>query len=218
MEKRNYKIYAIDFDGTIVTNAWPNIGKPNMELIKFIKEIQAKGDKWILWTMRSGSQLVDAIQYCSAHDLVPDAVNDNLPELIRAYNNNPRKVYADYYIDDHNMYIPQLSTEYVELIKKASNIRHKISKLDQILKNCKKTCKLWESLQVCPQEKLRADNELINARKLREQLVIKHLLICKFLENKGINIKNIFMAQATKESLQYILSINLTYDQLMGGY
>ena len=25
MEKRNYKIYAIDFDGTLCENAWPEI-------------------------------------------------------------------------------------------------------------------------------------------------------------------------------------------------
>lgn len=43
-----------------------------------------------------------ALQWCYAHGLDFDAVNDNLPAHIEKYGNNCRKVYADVYIDDHN--------------------------------------------------------------------------------------------------------------------
>lgn len=95
-------IYAIDFDGTIVDNRWSDIGCMKPEAEKFIKELQERGDKWILNTMREGKYLQAALEKLHAHGLHPDAVNDNLPELIEAYGNNPRKIFANVYIDDHN--------------------------------------------------------------------------------------------------------------------
>lgn len=95
-------IYAIDFDGTIVQNKFSDIGPANPEAIDFIKGIQARGDKWILWTMREGDNLMQAMDWLAFRGLHPDAVNDNLPELKELYGNNPRKVFANVYIDDHN--------------------------------------------------------------------------------------------------------------------
>lgn len=96
-------IYAVDFDGTLCRNAWPEIGEPNFELIRFLKQAKANGAELILWTMREGETLNQAVEWCSQHGLEFDVVNDNLEQLKAAYCNNPRKVYADYYIDDHNM-------------------------------------------------------------------------------------------------------------------
>jgi ribonucleotide monophosphatase NagD (HAD superfamily) len=95
-------IYGIDFDGTIVEEAWPAIGALKPEAAAFIRELQKRGDKWILITMREGEKLQEALEFLAIHDLRPDAVNDNLPELCEAFKNNPRKIYADIYIDDHN--------------------------------------------------------------------------------------------------------------------
>lgn len=100
--KETPTVYAIDFDGTIVENRWPSIGARRLEIINFIKLIQQRGDKWILWTMREGKKLDEAKEFLADHDLYPDAVNDNLPELCEAFGNNPRKVFAHVYIDDHN--------------------------------------------------------------------------------------------------------------------
>ena len=50
-------IYAIDFDGTLCSNAWPDIGEPNTEVIRFLKREQANGAELILWTMREGETL-----------------------------------------------------------------------------------------------------------------------------------------------------------------
>lgn len=95
-------IYGIDFDGTIVTEQFPEIGKPIEKTVSFIRDLQAKGHKWILITMREGKHLDDAVKWLKAQEIAPDAVNDNLPERVEMWGNNPRKVYADIYIDDHN--------------------------------------------------------------------------------------------------------------------
>ena len=95
-------IYAIDFDGTIVENEFPKIGKLKPEAERFIRELRRRGDKWILFTMREGASLDEALELLAIHDLLPDAANDNLPEMCAIYRNNPRKIFANVYVDDHN--------------------------------------------------------------------------------------------------------------------
>ena len=97
-------IYAIDFDGTIVEEKFPEIRELKPEAAKFIKQLQQNGDKWILWTLREGEKLNEAVKFLEEHGLHPDAANDNLPEVQAAfaYNPNPRKIFANFYIDDHN--------------------------------------------------------------------------------------------------------------------
>lgn len=98
-------IYAIDFDGTLCVDTYPEIGKPRLGVIEFVKAAQRGGDRFILWTCRSGRELEAAVAWCVVHGLTFDAVNDNLPENIARHGNNCRKVYADRYIDDRNLII-----------------------------------------------------------------------------------------------------------------
>lgn len=95
-------IYGIDFDGTIVEEKFPEIGKPVERVVNFIQKLKAEGHRWILITMREGQYLDDAVAWLNEYGISPDAVNDNLPDRIAKWGNNPRKVYADVYIDDHN--------------------------------------------------------------------------------------------------------------------
>ncbi len=46
-------IIAVDFDGTLCENKWPEIGMPNEELIEYLKKRQTNGEKLILWTSRN---------------------------------------------------------------------------------------------------------------------------------------------------------------------
>jgi hypothetical protein len=96
-------IYAIDFDGTLCINEYPNIGQPIYKTIIFCKERKAEGHKLILWTCRSGKYLDEAVAWCKEQGLTFDAVNENLPEMIELFDNDCRKVFADYYIDDKNL-------------------------------------------------------------------------------------------------------------------
>lgn len=93
-------IIAVDFDGTLCDECWPEIGKPNLRLIGELIYRKSLGDKVILWTCRAGLQLEQAVRWCESYGLTFDAVNDNLPEIIERYGNNSRKITADIYIDD----------------------------------------------------------------------------------------------------------------------
>ena len=95
------KIIAVDFDGTLCVNKWPDIGEPNWEVINYIKEQQEQGAKLILWTCRSDEELQDALLWCSnTCDLYFDAVNKNLPYIIKQFGKDTRKIFANEYIDD----------------------------------------------------------------------------------------------------------------------
>lgn len=94
------KIVAIDFDGTLVEDKFPEIGKPNEFMFKTVKALQANGVRVVLWTCRDGKNLIDAIAFCRNKGIVFDAINTNIPEVIELYQNDTRKVFADLYIDD----------------------------------------------------------------------------------------------------------------------
>lgn len=88
------KAIAIDFDGTLCTNDYPNIGEPNWEIIAEAKMEQANGAGLILWTCREGEMLDAALKACEEWELHFDAVNESLPSWKKEYGNNPRKVGA----------------------------------------------------------------------------------------------------------------------------
>ena len=100
MSKR-VKIYAVDFDGTIVEDAFPKIGKIRPEAAEFLKAIQSLGCQWVLWTCRAGDYLKEALDFCLANGLEPSAVNENVVSIVVGKGIDPRKIYADCYIDDH---------------------------------------------------------------------------------------------------------------------
>lgn len=99
---RNFTIICVDFDGTLVENKWPEIGKPDTYLFAYLTNCRKHGIKVILYTMREGKLLDDAVEFCKAQGLEFDCVNDNLPEIVEMYGQNSRKVYADFYLDDHS--------------------------------------------------------------------------------------------------------------------
>lgn len=98
-------IYAVDFDGTLSFGQWPEVGPANENLFAFLVFRQLMGDKVILWTCRTGKDLEDAVEFCRAHGLIFDAVNDNLPEIVEIFGENGRKISCDYYIDDKAVWV-----------------------------------------------------------------------------------------------------------------
>ena len=97
-------IIAVDFDGTIVSHAYPNIGKPIPFAIDTLKKLQADGHQLILWSVREGELLQEAVDYCQQKGLDFYAVNASFPEERQlATADTPRKIIADIYIDDRNL-------------------------------------------------------------------------------------------------------------------
>ena len=95
---------AVDFDGTIVTHEYPNIGKEIPFAVQTLKMLQDDGHKLILWTVREGDLLRDAIQWCREKGLEFYAANKDYPEEEEQNNNHySRKLKADVWIDDRNI-------------------------------------------------------------------------------------------------------------------
>lgn len=94
-------IIAVDFDGTIVEHAYPAIGKPIPFAIETLLQIQKDQHQLILWTVREGDLLQEAIDYCEQRGLYFYAANANYPNEDRA--TAPRKLKADMFIDDRNL-------------------------------------------------------------------------------------------------------------------
>ena len=73
----NTLIIAVDFDGTIVEDAYPKIGKPKLFAFETLKKLQEEGHRLILWTYRSGNKLDEAVSFCEANGIVFYAVNSS---------------------------------------------------------------------------------------------------------------------------------------------
>lgn len=98
-------IYSIDFDGTLCENAWPEIGEPKHGVIDYCRKLKADGHRLILSTCREGERLRKAVLWCAWFNLTFDAVNSNLLECIIEFEGDCRKIFADYYIDDRNLFL-----------------------------------------------------------------------------------------------------------------
>ena len=98
---QNLKI-AIDFDGTLVEHAYPKIGKDKLFAFETLKELQKHGALLILWTIRAGKELDEAVEYCRNKGIEFYAVNKNYPEE-ECDDAVSRKINADIYIDDKNV-------------------------------------------------------------------------------------------------------------------
>lgn len=124
------QIIAVDFDGTLFDTEWPSVIKePNTELIAFLKDRKDKGDRIILWTCRHGEDLVAAVDACAEQGLIFDAVNENLPDIIEKFGGDSRKIFADKYIDDSNLYV------YCPSFKKRNtniNFKYNVSDISKI--------------------------------------------------------------------------------------
>lgn len=95
---------AVDFDGTIVTHKYPNIGEEIPFAVDTLKMLRNDGHKLILWSVREGELLDAAVQWCRDRGLEFYAVNRDYPE--ETTDNNPyfsRKLKVDMFIDDRNL-------------------------------------------------------------------------------------------------------------------
>ena len=73
-------IIAVDFDGTIVEDAYPDIGKPKLFAFDTLKRFKEDGHRLILWTYRSGQRLKEAVEFCKKNGIEFYAVNQSFPE------------------------------------------------------------------------------------------------------------------------------------------
>lgn len=96
-------VIAIDFDGTIVEHRYPEIGKEIPFSVETLKMLQQDRHKLILWTVREGHLLDEAVQWCKERGLEFYAVNRDYPEETPEDRGFSRKLKADMFIDDRNL-------------------------------------------------------------------------------------------------------------------
>lgn len=102
MNIKNALIIAVDFDGTIVEDAYPSIGEARIFAFETMKRLQNDGHRLILWTYRSGQKLDEAVSFCEENGINFYAVNKSFPEE-ELNSNMSRKIHADLFIDDRNI-------------------------------------------------------------------------------------------------------------------
>lgn len=98
-------VIAVDFDGTIVEHRYPEIGEEIPFAIETLKMLIADRHKVILYTMRNGELLDEAVRWCSDRGVEFYAINSDVPnDFVSDRDKNfSSKVNADYFIDDRNI-------------------------------------------------------------------------------------------------------------------
>ena len=95
-------VIAVDFDGTIVEHRYPEIGKEIPFATATLRQLIADGHELILWTVREGELLNDAVEYCRKRGVTFFAVNRDFEEEDGSNSDFSRKIRADLFIDDRH--------------------------------------------------------------------------------------------------------------------
>lgn len=93
-------VLAIDFDGTIVESKYPLIGKLKKDAKIYINLLYRQGHQIVINTCRSGVYQEEVKRFLEENKISFSYINENLPELIKRYKQDCRKISADIYIDD----------------------------------------------------------------------------------------------------------------------
>ena len=115
-------IIAIDFDGTLVEHKYPEIGREIPFAFETLRRLQQDKHRLILWTVREGRLLDEAITFCRERGIEFYAVNRDYPEEEKGANRHySRKLKADLFIDDRNLGgLPDWGTIYEMVTQKLS--------------------------------------------------------------------------------------------------
>lgn len=115
-------LIAVDFDGTIVRHKYPAIGAEIPFAIETLKKLAAEKHKLILWSVREGKLLDEAVEFCRQRGLEFYAINRDYPEEEKGQNNHySRKLKVDLFIDDRNLGgLPDWGTIYEMVTRKLS--------------------------------------------------------------------------------------------------
>jgi hypothetical protein len=115
-------IIAVDFDGTIVQHRYPRIGDELPFATETLRLLIKQKHQLILWSVREGELLDEAVQWCHERGVDFWAVNRDYPEEEVQNNNHfSRKIKADIFIDDRNLGgLPDWGTIYRMITEKKS--------------------------------------------------------------------------------------------------
>lgn len=98
-------VIAVDFDGTIVEHRYPEIGEERPFATEVLRKLIADRHKLILWTVREGQLLQDAVNWCAERGVTFYAINSDSSDMFKEAKsrNISCKLNADIFIDDRNV-------------------------------------------------------------------------------------------------------------------
>lgn len=97
-------VIAVDFDGTIVQHQYPKIGPEIPFATETLRMLINDGHQLILWSVREGHLLKEAVDWCRERGVEFYAVNKDFYEEDESKNKVfSRKLKADLFIDDRNI-------------------------------------------------------------------------------------------------------------------
>lgn len=110
----------MDYDGTMtVQDSWPDHGEIRDGMVNLWKDLEKDGNVVILWTNRENKHLETALNYLATFGIFPKYINENPPCLQEKYENDPRKLGADIFIDDKTIgFSPDSNILRTELYRK----------------------------------------------------------------------------------------------------
>jgi hypothetical protein len=106
MKKR--LVLGVDFDGTIVEEAFPNIGEIKQITVELMKEAMEAGHLVVVWTARSGQAEQQAKDFLIENDIPHHYVNENPEDPYAIRGEQGRKIFCDYYLDDRAVYVDDI--------------------------------------------------------------------------------------------------------------
>lgn len=122
MNKKYKGVLAIDFDGTVASTDYPKINGLITGSKKYINRLFKDGWYIVIWTCRYDDTKTkeffktEAQQFLDEKGVMYHCINEHCPRLIELYKNNTRKISADFYIDDKNIFgLPAWSKIYNHL-------------------------------------------------------------------------------------------------------
>lgn len=125
-------VIAVDFDGTIVEDKYPLIGRERPFATEILRKFMEQRHHLVLWTMRNGEELEEALDWCRRRGVEFYAVNSTASEMV-GEEMNPhlsKKLHADVFIDDRNIGGIPSWTEIYDIVTKGKTyeqvIRRKV--------------------------------------------------------------------------------------------
>lgn len=135
-------IIAVDFDGILCENRFPEIGAPNYEMVSFVRQLIDKGHEVVLWTSRTGYRLTEAVEWCNDRGLHFCAINENAPsnlaQYLAEYPTPSPKVYADLYLEDRDPW-------FVRYVQTSGGSNKEVLAIDKLIDHTRKSINKMES-------------------------------------------------------------------------
>ena len=95
-------VIAVDFDGTIVEHKYPEIGREKPFATEVLRMLIAERHQLVLWTVREGKLLDEALEWCRERGVEFWSVNSDSSDMFKEAKskNISCKLNADVFIDD----------------------------------------------------------------------------------------------------------------------